>query len=168
MSEPGAAAPKTITIRQGDEYRAKEGSIYIANDIFHENFSEAARILGEILRHSDCYLEDLDKKVIDFSQIDSGSLLGYPNNIIAFCAERGHGKTSAMVTFAKALQNLSEKGDEEKGSFWDTVLEKAKEKGSKGTKEQGLAWMEKHSFHILTRIDPTTMGKNDSILRVMQ
>ena len=25
MSEPGAAAPKTITIRQGDEYRAKEG-----------------------------------------------------------------------------------------------------------------------------------------------
>lgn len=167
MSEPGAAAPKTITIRQGDEYRAKEGSIYIANDIFHENFSEAARILGEILRHSDCYLEDLDKKVIDFSQIDSGSLLGYPNNIIAFCAERGHGKTSAMVTFAKALQNLSEKGDEEKGSFWDTVLEKAKENGSKGTKEQGLAWMEKHSFHILTRIDPTTMGKNDSILRVM-
>lgn len=112
MSEPGAAAPKTITIRQGDEYRAKEGSIYIANDIFHENFSEATRILGEILRHSDCYLEDLDKKVIDFSQIDSGSLLGYPNNIIAFCAERGHGKTSAMVTFAKALQNLSEKGDE--------------------------------------------------------
>lgn len=117
MSEPGAAAPKTITIRQGDEYRAKEGSIYIANDIFHENFSEAARILGEILRHSDCYLEDLDKKVIDFSQIDSGSLLGYPNNIIAFCAERGHGKTSAMVTFAKALQNLSEKGDEEKRFF---------------------------------------------------
>lgn len=92
MSEPGAAAPKTITIRQGDEYRAKEGSIYIANDIFHENFSEAARILGEILRHSDCYLEDLDKKVIDFSQIDSGSLLGYPNNIIAFCAERGKSK----------------------------------------------------------------------------
>lgn len=168
MSESGVAAPKTITIRQGDEYRAKEGSIYITNDIFHENFSEAAQILGEILRHSDCYLRLHRAEVANYLQIDSGTLLGYPNNIIAFCAERGHGKTSAMVTFAKALQNLSENEGGKKDSFWDFALEKAGDEGeSEEEKRQGLVWMKEHSFRILTRIDPTTMGKNDSILRVM-
>lgn len=92
MSEPGAAAPKTITIRQGDEYRAKEGSIYIANDIFHENFSEAARILGEILRHSDCYLEDLDKKSLISHRLIPALCWGIPIILLLSAQSVGMGK----------------------------------------------------------------------------
>ena len=75
------------------------------------------------------------------------------NNVIAFCAERGQGKTSAMLSYATALANLyasnSQKLKEQKEKFWEKCSAR-------------------HVYYeVLRSIDPTGMEADDTILKIV-
>lgn len=84
---------------------------------------------------------------------ETAALASYPNNIIAFCGERGGGKTSAMVSFAKALEYFPQKPD------------------LSGTAEDFWTGCRipctNYRFMVLDPIDPTLMEHTDSILWII-
>lgn len=86
----------------------------------------------------------------DISSINPIRLRGYPNNIIAFSADRGHGKTSAMLSFSTALQALGDRSDKNQKDpdFWPKKL-------------TGLR------FFALDPIDPTVLETKASIIPVI-
>ena len=147
---------KNIEVRHGDEYRTKVSGIHNRNDFFYEAYGKAAQGVRDIVEATEKFHEnrrkeerislkwdDQDRK---FSGLSRTSPEGYPNNFIAFCAGRGQGKTSAMVSFSTALQNLNEW--EGQRDFWgNEILESA--------------------FYVLDPIDPTMMDQEDSILRIV-
>lgn len=150
-----------ITIEHGKEYQARKESIYDKNAFFFDCYRQAADCLREILAIGQAFISDhpeLDQAEESYPSAASANvnkaLLGYPNNIIAFCAERGQGKTSAMISFANALHEmpLSDRFSRfysEKESFWNdpNVLDS--------------------QFVVVGRIDPTTMADRESILKTV-
>lgn len=151
-----------ITIEQGKEYQAHRESIYDGNTFFSDCYRQAADCLREILAVGQTFIDsrpELKQILESYPSAASAkvnkALLGYPNNIISFCAERGQGKTSAMVSFAGALQEMHASGgfglsDGEKKLFWDddsNVL--------------------RTQFVVVDRIDPTTMEDRESILKTV-
>lgn len=151
---------KSIEVRHGDEYRTKVSRIYDKDDFFYEAYRKAAQGVRDIVEATEKYHEsrcencrregrsrpgwdDWGRKS---GRMERTSPEGYPNNFIAFCAGRGQGKTSAMVSFSTALRRLSEK--EEQREFWRTDVLKSK-------------------FYVLAPIDPTMMNQEDSILRIV-
>lgn len=146
---------KRIEIRRGDEFCTKVCSIYDKEDFFYEAYCKAAQGVGDIVRATGKYRREAARlarrsSMGNANQSVSGiteymQMAGYPNNFVAFCAGRGQGKTSAMVSFSTALRELGESG---KRDFWkDEILNS--------------------SFYVLDPIDPTMMSKQDSILRVI-
>lgn len=147
---------KNIEVRHDDEYRTKVSGIYNRDDFFYEAYDKAAQGVRDIVEatrkfHENRCTEKMDRseraaRSRDFGRMERTSPEGYPNNFIAFCAGRGQGKTSAMVSFSTALQNLSE--EREQREFWrDDIL--------------------KSEFYVLAPIDPTMMSQEDSILRTV-
>lgn len=146
---------KRIEIRRGDEFCTKVCSIYDKEDFFYEAYCKAAQGVWDIVRATGKYRREAARlarrnSMGTANQSVSGiteymQMAGYPNNFVAFCAGRGQGKTSAMVSFSTALRELGENG---KRDFWkDEILNS--------------------SFYVLDPIDPTMMSKQDSILRVI-
>ena len=78
----------------------------------------------------------------------SSSLYGYANNILAFSAPRGQGKTSSMMSFANYLEKQSYLQDE-------TIKDKDKELWSKC------------SFTILDTVDPDMLQDGRSIVAMV-
>lgn len=75
-------------------FKGKEFKVYVADsieedDLFFDEYRKAAEMLSEIVK----YNKNNDNK------------LEYENNIIAFCGERGEGKSSAMLSFVKAMKS---------------------------------------------------------------
>ena len=158
-----------ITIKQGEEYQSREENIYQKNSFFAASYRQAADCLKEIIAANRLFKGNSGSPCVD-DQSDAAinqHLLGYPNNIIAFCAERGQGKTSAMVSFSKALRELhpstapqaycqdaAEEDSclERKSDFWKT--------------NDDFNVQECH-FVVIDSIDPTTMECNDSIIKVI-
>lgn len=144
---------KKIEIRHGDVYCTKISSIYNEDDFFHEAYRKAAQGVRDIVEATEHFHDEVREKRPGRSSPDVVSgvteymhLAGYPNNIIAFCAGRGQGKTSAMVSFSTALRQR--KGDEQEQRFWGDLIKTC-------------------SFHVLDPIDPTMMNQGDSILRII-
>ncbi len=82
-----------IVIDSKDVYRAKIENQFESEEFFADVFVQANAILNEIVNNNEVQKQDNgDKK---YSRIG--------NNIIAFCANRGQGKTSAMLSFARSL-----------------------------------------------------------------
>lgn len=83
------ADKKELVIRRGEEFKLFVKDNIDESDIFYEQYEAAARMLDDIL----------DKQN---GQSVSWGNMEYENNVIAFCGERGEGKSSAMISFVKA------------------------------------------------------------------
>ena len=88
-----------ITITKGNEFKIAVKDEITKDDLFIEQYERAANILDRIVGTS---IEVRDKKEFWKSQ-------DYENNIIAFCGERGEGKSSVMMTFVNAIYHNSNK-----------------------------------------------------------
>ena len=86
-----------ITITKGNEFMIAVRDEITKDDLFIEQYERAANILDRIVGTS---IEVRDKKEFWKSQ-------DYENNIIAFCGERGEGKSSVMMTFVNAIYHNS-------------------------------------------------------------
>lgn len=105
---------------------------------FYPVFKKSVEILREI-----CLCE-IEKGNEQFA-------LYYPNNIIMYCAERGGGKSSAMISFAAALKNLKKDAKDGGSDFKDL-------------------WGEipdKYSFTVLDVVDPTTIFEKEIFMRII-
>ncbi len=81
---------KKLIINRGEEFKLYVKDKIDKMDIFYDQYIAAARMLDDILaKHDD--------------NSDIWCNIEYENNIIAFCGERGEGKSSAMISFAKAV-----------------------------------------------------------------
>lgn len=149
---------KILRIYQKYAYRYAHMDIFESEALFFDSFKQAALILETIVQDSNEYAaiindscSSCDKKNTEDSHslVESANshLRGYPNNIIAFCADRGHGKTSAMLSFSKTLEHTPRQPSD-RSHFWEPCTEKSK-------------------FKVLAPIDPTTMESHESILRII-
>lgn len=134
-------AQKQIIIIKGQEFKIKETGI-TENDFFYNVYKQASDRLNEIVNSSPKKLEDNEFNSCEFN-----------NNIIAFCGERGQGKSSAMLTFSKAL----EKYTESKNSCDNAIRKLFSYNGETLDK----------LFYILDPIDPTQLEKKDDILKIV-
>lgn len=178
-----------ITIEKGDEYRSRVADIYEENAFFYPAYLQAGQCVVEILEASERFSDQFNPRKQPYRAVSSSeyieyqqwnqptyfhtcqtensdrtlskfaALASYPNNIIAFCGERGGGKTSAMVSFAKALEYFPQKmgpnsNNLKAKAFWDAC------KMPRNTCEH-------YRFMVLDPIDPTLMEQADSILWII-
>lgn len=87
---------RLLTITRGEEFKLSLKEEIQENDIFYEQYMNAAGMLDDIVA------VDEDEKKAEWRKVET------ENNIIAFCGERGVGKSSAMMTF---INSLSKKND---------------------------------------------------------
>lgn len=89
-----------------DLISGNDRGLYDTQDIFDKN-----SFMHPAYRQAITELNGIVKQSVDWSEEMWGDadLYGYGSNIIAFCADRGQGKTSTMLSFGNALRNgLSE------------------------------------------------------------
>ena len=118
---------KTHFIR-GEEHRVRLGCVYESDSFFYDSYRRGADILKEILEVSG----EIRKRSGSYNDecigTEDDNTYEFPNNIIAFCGERGEGKTSAMRTFAHALENLHNTkknySPQDVEAFWGWRIEK--------------------------------------------
>ena len=87
---------KILTVIKGQEFKLSLKDKIEINDIFYDQYLEAAAMLENIMAN-----EESDKQP-DWKKAET------ENNIIAFCGERGEGKSSALFTFINAVVNEKE------------------------------------------------------------
>ncbi len=87
---------RLLTITRGEEFKLSLKEEIQENDIFYEQYMNAAGMLDDIVAVNE------DEKKAEWRKVET------ENNIIAFCGERGVGKSSAMMTF---INSLSKKND---------------------------------------------------------
>lgn len=132
---------KKIVINQGDEYRAKIEKGFSKEDFFFESYQRAARCVNEIVNDAMIYIKSYD------GNHNGHAFYDYGNNIVAFCAERGQGKTSAMLSFSGELERFKEASD------YSNLL--------------GFDFDEKGClFEVLESIDPTMINNGVGVLKV--
>ena len=95
-----------IIVYQGDENRAKIETEWTDDMFFSPIYEKAKALVSEIVSEMKLLSENEDKT-------DCSNVLFQrtPNNIIAFCAHRGQGKTTAMKSFARFLAKKSTEAD---------------------------------------------------------
>lgn len=91
-----------LVIVKGQEFKISVQDRIKKDDIFIEQYEQAADMLEAILS------ETQDSDVHKNNTIHSWQQTEYENNIIAFCGDRGDGKSSAMLTFINALWDKDE------------------------------------------------------------
>lgn len=124
-----------INVVAGREYQLKIIDITkdLSDDLFYDLYRSAFKEVGKIVLENSNKEKDITETA---------------NNIIAFCGERGQGKSSAMLSFSKLLNNYQK--EKVINSF-------------SGCMED----ITNCSFHILSRIDPTELENCHSILSVI-
>lgn len=80
---------------------------------------------------------------------DKKNYYGYGNNVIAFCAPRGQGKTSAMLSLTNALKHSSAHYHQEYCREDENLLDEI---------------MRDRRFFVLPPIDPTVLDKSENII----
>lgn len=151
-----------IDVIQGEEYRVQSSDAYDKNLFFHSAYRKAAEVVRHIHRANQIVAETYFQwggtgggESRCFDQIaaepwwDSTRDGKYPNNIVMFCANRGGGKSSALLTFGRALGGL----------HWAQEAEGYDELWGKELKAC--------RFVTLDIIDPTLMGPEDSFMRLL-
>ncbi len=89
---------KELRIVRGEEYKIQIRGSLTEQDPFWNQYEMATNILEQILSDAKKEANVNEKcKIMDCS-------LDYNNNIIAFCGERGDGKSSAMMSFIHELK----------------------------------------------------------------
>ena len=157
---------KTILkITKGKEYRAKIDKIFQDDIFFADAYRQARDCLFEILQVMQTAKIDITNEygksyIWDLPDVTlNGALRGRLNNIIAFCADRGQGKTSAMRSFSRELQNrqdksyASKKDENEANAFWQQTGQ--------------FKNVEIPQMCFIGNIDPSTMSTGESILQII-
>lgn len=106
----------TIYIQKDEAYRTHIENIGDDKLFFYSAYQQAISCTKIIVNNTRLFhaVHEIENKRKDYECADDclpmirGSnplrMKGYPNNIIAFSAHRGHGKTSAMLSYSKALE----------------------------------------------------------------
>lgn len=87
------------TIDISNDYKPQIKEDISKSDVFFEQYRTASDILENILS---VYASINDKTDNGYNKIE------YPNNVIAFCGERGDGKTSMLLSFMNLLRQYKE------------------------------------------------------------
>ncbi len=156
-----------IKITQGMEHHSNRMDIYDKGEFFYDSYRQAAYAITRIVEISRLEFEER-KKQKDCHNYRRN--FEYHNNIVAFCADRGQGKTSAMISMSDALRNMSaEKNgridkdkEREKRDFWTNAYDFIPDSSNPSSNPV----LDTH-FECLPIIDPTCLEKNDSILRTV-
>lgn len=136
----------TIYIRKDETFRTRKEDVTRSDLFFSPVYTQARDCLKGIVNFTEQYWqthsgnEDPVRTEKDYNPL---RLRGYPNNIIAFCAKRGSGKTSAMLSFSAALEYAKDDKD-----FWGNEISDAR-------------------FIVLDPIDPTELEQSDSVIRTI-
>ena len=142
-----------ICIKRGREYRATidPEKVNSPTEFFYSAYQEAKLQLQEIILASARVKEREKRELSTKKKIEL--LHEYPNNVIAFCADRGCGKTTAMLSFSNALEELgdSQKGKAASQAFWETITENTEPL--------------KVRFEVMAPIDPCSMENSESVLQ---
>ncbi|MBD5525382.1 MAG: hypothetical protein HDR04_13375 [Lachnospiraceae bacterium] len=85
---------RELVIKRGEEFKISIKDKIETTDLFFDQYVSAAKMLDDIVSTVD---DDCDK----------WEKSEFENNIIAFCGERGEGKSSAMISFTKAVYEHS-------------------------------------------------------------
>ena len=143
-----------IRIRKGREYRAaiEPERVNSPTEFFSSAYQEAKVQLREILLASLQIGKRETKGLLTKEKIQL--LREYPNNVIAFCADRGRGKTTAMLSFSNALEALSDppKSGSATSLFWGDIA----------TINDDL---QNIRFEVLSPVDPAAMENSESVLQ---
>lgn len=149
----------TIYMRMDEVYRTRIEDVEKDDQFFYPVYQQAERCLTTFINYTDQYWREQNPYEQDrlpnrsketgaprpsASRFNPMRLRGYPNNIIAFCADRGYGKTSAMLSFSKALKNLGRQQGK-LSKFWDENFEGCR-------------------FFPMEPIDPTVLENKDQII----
>lgn len=157
---------KKIRVERGKEYQAIKECIYQEGSFFEDVYQRARDCIEEIVNISE---QMLRSEVIEdgAEALSYGSKCGCldgregassreivklrSSNLIAFCADRGQGKTSAMLSFANALRNIERNRNTvaHKNEFWG----------------ERIAYT--YHYEVIESIDPTSMENDDSILKIV-
>lgn len=81
---------RELVIKRGEEFKISVKDTIEKTDLFYDQYISAAKMLNDIVSYS-----DKNKPEWEYAEFE--------NNIIAFCGERGEGKSSAMISFTKAV-----------------------------------------------------------------
>ena len=135
----------TIFIQDDEVYRTRIEDVTNDRQFFYPVYKQARDSVYSLIKYTARYWnEHTSSNYLDGSNINPMRLRGYPNNIIAFCADRGHGKTSAMLSFSQSLQQLN--GHQKSSSnFWHHEFYD-------------------YRFFTLEPIDPTVLENTDHII----
>lgn len=90
---------KKLNIIKGEEFKVNIQKEIDEKDIFYDQYAKAAQMLDDIVMFDDAAAS------ADWLKTES------ENNIIAFCGERGEGKSSAMISFINAVHSLNSNAD---------------------------------------------------------
>lgn len=89
------ADKRELVIKKGEEFKISVKDKIETTDLFYDQYISAAKMLDDIVSIAD---DDFDK----------WEKSEFENNIIAFCGGRGEGKSSAMISFTKAVYEHSD------------------------------------------------------------
>lgn len=132
-------AGKTLTIDLSEEYKIKiEEPSNLNGSFFEDIYIDAAEAVRDIIEQTERNNKISDKELFYTEKQDY-------NNIIAFCGERGTGKSSAMITFAQSLIEIDKTND-----FYKTSPKLALNK-----------------FESINVIDPSLFEEGENIFEVI-
>lgn len=94
-----------LKIKKGEEFKIAIKNIEDGGTIFYDQYKQAFKMLDDIVNTS--LKEKVKEKDEKYKKRWNSE--DYENNIIAFCGERGEGKSSAMCTFINSLSDNNEK-----------------------------------------------------------
>lgn len=134
-----------ITIRQGDEHRAKIETNFLTTDFFADVYTKADALIGEITQELQTYKKERANGKNNYYLYH-----GMVNNIIIFCGARGQGKTSALQSIAQYLDKIQTKGKVDKNP---DVLPLGKACNN--------------IYEVIDSIDPSAMENEESVLRIL-
>ena len=159
---------KTIYVKKGKEYHSVIECIYQEDLFFKDIYLRARDCTEEILQineqlfrreEDDSYMDPC--KGADASGCADASrhtnrerlVSNRFSNVIAFCANRGQGKTSVMLSYSTALSNLSFRYCRDIKNLRDAFWENRKARDAR--------------YEVLNSIDPTGMEAEDSVLKIV-
>ena len=95
---------RELVINKGEEFKLSVREKIDKTDIFYDQYIAAAKMLDDIVAGREDMEDGHEEKHDIWCKTE------YENNVIAFCGERGEGKSSAMISFVKAAYHCSKKG----------------------------------------------------------
>lgn len=144
---------KVLEFIKGEENHAKVSLVGRSSSTLFDCYSQAFHAIRTIIRENNAfqaaYSSDVTKRN---TNLTTNLLYSFSNNIIVFSAPRGGGKTSAMLTFSKALEDLERNVVKEDKSLPNKQLLKQVDE------------LKRYNYIVLPPIDPTSIDDRHDIL----